>query len=620
LKKWKLDKNVFASIDSGFAFVSNKANKSIPELKISKEQKLVGITVRSWLKKDEQKHYEKTIAEFADHIIEKYNVFIVFIPQVTVEHHGDDDRESGQRVYSFITHKKNVHLITERHDHNVIKTIYGELDYLIGTRFHSVIFALTSYIPCIAIEYEHKTRGIMRDLSLEEWVINITKINTCELIKLFDLLVINHNSYINKLKEILPPYIKRERESIYFVKNVFNQNKNMYKKGEINVSVVIIGFFIISFFVGTAWIKSRDNKKIESVTIPIEDTVSSTTPVVVTKEPTPKTVSKNIGHAVGIAGGSSLSKLSQSELNTQLDQMVEAGITWVRFDIEWGLVQYNSPSKSHWVEYDRLIDALNARGLKSLGIIVFTPEWARDPKCGGGAKCPPKDPNQFATFAGEIVRRYKDKGVHHWEIWNEPNSYGFWATKTNCVAYTELLKTTYPVIKLNDPEAFVITGGTAPAATDGNNISRLDFLKCIYENGGKGYFDAVGDHPYTFPNLPSGNNANAWGQMSKTNPSLRGMMIANGDSDKKIWMTEFGAPTNGPDSNWYISEAKQVEMMSDTMKIYKTYDWAGPIFWYTIKDGGTSTSTVENFFGLIRIDGTPKPAYNVLKKIISSGL
>ena len=45
------------------------------------------------------------------------------------------------------------------------------LDYLVGTRFHSVIFALAARVPCIAIGYEHKTRGIMRDLSLDGWVL-----------------------------------------------------------------------------------------------------------------------------------------------------------------------------------------------------------------------------------------------------------------------------------------------------------------------------------------------------------------------------------------------------------------------------------------------------------------
>jgi len=97
-------------------------------------------------------------------------------------------------------------------------------------------------------------------------------------------------------------------------------------------------------------------------------------------------------------------------------------------------------------------------------------------------------------------------------------------------------------------------------------------------------------------------------------------MITNGDANKKIWITEFGVPTNGPNSYWYLSEQGQAGMVTDAMNLYKRYTWAGPIFWYTLKDSGTDTSTNENFFGLIRFDGSLKPAYQVLKNLLSTGL
>ena len=43
-----------------------------------------------------------------------------------------------------------------------------------GTRFQSVVLSLMSGTRAVAIEYEHKTRGIMRDLGLEAWVPPIT--------------------------------------------------------------------------------------------------------------------------------------------------------------------------------------------------------------------------------------------------------------------------------------------------------------------------------------------------------------------------------------------------------------------------------------------------------------
>lgn len=356
--------------------------------------------------------------------------------------------------------------------------------------------------------------------------------------------------------------------------------------------------------------------------------VATTTPSVLvgtSTTPTVPSTGKEVGRAIGIAAGSKLIGHNDETLDKELKGMADMGIEWVRFDIEWGFVQYGNDKEKNsktyeWSRYDRIINALNKYNLKALPILTYTPEWARVPGCKGGAHCPPADPKTFAKFASTAAERYKSKGVHYWEIWNEPNSHNFWATKADCKAYTALLKTTYPAMKKADPNAFIIMGGVAQVATNDVSISALDFLSCIYNEGGKNYFDAVNDHPYTFPQLPSDSLTNAWARMSLGVMNFRNIMIANGDGNKKIWMTEFGVPTGGPDKNWYVSEEKQAKMVEDSIRLYRTYDWAGPLFWYTYIDSGVEPTSNENFFGFIRFDGTPKPAYNTLKEIIKKGL
>jgi hypothetical protein len=419
---------------------------------------------------------------------------------------------------------------------------------------------------------------------------------------------------------------------------------HFHHEGRIRISVLIISLFIVAFFIFVGWVKiySPVNISISPNQPPASSSTeivsgngsgttsgsTSTTPPVVINNPTstpstpilPPISAQNIGHVVGIAAGGGLSKLSTSTLNRELDQMANLGVKWVRFDIEWGNVQYNSSSSFTWGNYDTLVNALVAHHLYGLGIVVYTPQWARTSGCTGGVECPPENPATFARFAAEVAARYKSDGMHYWEIWNEPNNYNFWATKTDCNAYAALLKVTYPAIKQADPNAVVITGGLAPATTDSHNTSPTDFLSCIYKNGGENYFDAVGDHPYSFPQMPSAVTTGAWAQMSEITPSLRSIMVTNGDADKKIWITEFGTPTDGPDTRWYITEAQQAEMVTNTFQLYKTYTWAGPFFWYTFQDSGTSTDTNENFFGLTRADESTKPAYATLQKIIFAGL
>ncbi|HUC01834.1 MAG TPA: cellulase family glycosylhydrolase [Candidatus Paceibacterota bacterium] len=392
--------------------------------------------------------------------------------------------------------------------------------------------------------------------------------------------------------------------------------------------LLIAGVILVALFTLWIWWAGNSNPSTQLPPPQSTGTVTTSTPIITTSTIATTTTgasgstSAPVGHAIGVAVGGTLSKLATSTLNAELNQMVALGVTWVRFDIEWGDVQYGSSSTadSTWGSYDTLVAALAAHHLHGLGVITYTPQWARTATCYNGVECPPADPATFATFAAEVAARYKNEGVNAWEIWNEPNNYSFWAPTTDCAAYTALLKATYPAIKAANPNAIVVTGGLSPASTDGNNTSPTDFLSCIYTHGGKGYFDAVGDHPYTFPAFPSADNGGAWDQMSATTPSLRSIMVANGDANKRIWITEFGTPTDGPDPQWYVSEASETEMVADTIQLYRTYDWAGPLFWYTFKDGGTDTSTNENFFGLVRADGSTKPAYQELKSLISAGL
>ncbi len=249
-----------------------------------------------------------------------------------------------------------------------------------------------------------------------------------------------------------------------------------------------------------------------------------------------------------------------------------------------------------------------------LGTITFTPSWARP--AGSSAVYGPSA-QDYAAFAGAAARHYAALGVHAYEVWNEPNSPAFWQPKPDPAAYTALLRAAYGAIKQADPSATVITAGLAPAATDGQSYSPVDFLQAVYAHGGHGYFDAVGQHPYcwdanTFPGDPQG--WSAWYQMYGTSPSLRSLMIDHGDGDKKIWATEYGAPSNGPAGSSHVDESTQAAMLTKAYQLWAGYSWAGPLFFYEGRDEGTSTSTRENFFGLLRQDFTPKPAYNAYQQ------
>jgi hypothetical protein len=66
-----------------------------------------------------------------------------------------------------------------------------------------------------------------------------------------------------------------------------------------------------------------------------------------------------------------------------------------------------------------------------------------------------------------------------------------------------------------------------------------------------------------------------------------------------------------------VTEALQSVILADAITSYRSFgSWAGPMFFYSYKDLGTDPSTVENFFGVVRSDGSDKPAYATLKNLI----
>lgn len=211
--------NVVRSVDSGFAFNEQTKTDLHGMLGIPKKRRIFGITVRKWLAGIGQDNYEASIAEVADYLV-VLGYAVVFIPQVTSTSHNDDDRVAAHDIFSKMQERQFVYVLDKKYSHHEIKSIYAGLDYLIGTRFHSVIFSLTSLVPAIAIEYEHKTSGIMHDLGLDDWVINIEDVTTVRVQKLITKLLDNEESYRKNLKTKLPLYIDESRRTVHYLKDV----------------------------------------------------------------------------------------------------------------------------------------------------------------------------------------------------------------------------------------------------------------------------------------------------------------------------------------------------------------------------------------------------------------
>lgn len=329
---------------------------------------------------------------------------------------------------------------------------------------------------------------------------------------------------------------------------------------------------------------------------------------------------------LGISAGGNLVYMGQEDLDRYFQDLKDLGAIWVRWDIDWSIIQPNRPDGYEWNGTDRIASTAKKYGIKSLGIITYAPQWAQTNSCPSGYHCPPADINTFANFAGKVAARYRDS-IDTFEIWNEPNYYIFWYPNANAGKYAELLKATYGKIKEANSGATVISGGLVMTDSDGKSISPTSFMNSLYDSGAKNYFDAVAVHPYSYPLSPNYSaDWNGWKQMN----SVRQTMISRGDGGKKIWLTEYGAPTGGSGKRCsldqldftynqdYMSEDAQQAMAKDATNLYiQNNSWMGPFFWYNLRDESAEGTSPEDFFGLIRYDGSKKPAYETLKNVFS---
>lgn len=95
-----------------------------------------------------------------------------------------------------------------------VEKIYSSFDYMIGTRFHSVIFSLNVNVPSIAIAYGgNKGKGIMNILGNDAFSIDMDKIREDSLMNLFDKLEHERGNYLHNLTE-KRQVINRQREAL----------------------------------------------------------------------------------------------------------------------------------------------------------------------------------------------------------------------------------------------------------------------------------------------------------------------------------------------------------------------------------------------------------------------
>ncbi len=259
---------------------------------------------------------------------------------------------------------------------------------------------------------------------------------------------------------------------------------------------------------------------------------------------------------------------------------LEAGARWNRWPLYWHWVVESGYAGPHdgggQHDYDSLVAADIKHGVQPLVILMGTPrDEAQPPEQPletpaadlplpetspevSSATLPPRslsepifsdgsdEPgpgktinpgNAWAQFVFDTVQRYRpggqlarergwpaNRGVRHWEIWNEPDFDLFW--RGSVADYYRLLEVGYKAVKQADPAARVLLGGLAyyekPAWLG-------EFLRYTGGDPNRAYFDIFSVHHYW----------SVYNSEARLRES-RALLDAYGLQTVPLWITESG--------------------------------------------------------------------------------
>lgn len=128
---------------------------------------------------DGEMEYLRTIKKLCLSIYEKYAIYPLIVPHVKGPNSFENDILITKKFEGFLTSaERDIFKFEYEHMHAIeFMKLYSKAKVLIGTRFHSVIFALCASVPSFAISYSGYKANIMKQFSMEDFMMNIDDIN-----------------------------------------------------------------------------------------------------------------------------------------------------------------------------------------------------------------------------------------------------------------------------------------------------------------------------------------------------------------------------------------------------------------------------------------------------------
>ena len=297
------------------------------------------------------------------------------------------------------------------------------------------------------------------------------------------------------------------------------------------------------------------------------------------------------------------------DVDNILPLLTSLGVSMVRDEISWHRTERVRGVYAIDDVDNAWFQAVTSRGIKVIVVLSYGNKLYENPL----------NPDAFSRYASFLARTLKGKGVAAYEIWNEPNNFGFrkkyggsWNGRGNPLwlkKFAELVKKASESIRRVDPDTPIITSAGSLPAT---HYLIRNFPTSLND------IDGITVHPYSFGNkpefVPYGSVATrirdgiAVADPDKTLTSVFRRLRETSEKHLGralgIWVTEYGYTTYTPRGkirslHKSVSETDQARYLVRATILALAQDVKSWCI-YDFMDDGIDVKHPERNFGLVR--------------------
>lgn len=308
------------------------------------------------------------------------------------------------------------------------------------------------------------------------------------------------------------------------------------------------------------------------------------------------------------------------------DRRVRAlGVSWIREELRWAVLEPR-PGVFRWRWFDRLLVDSTRQRLHVLPLLIGTPSWA------GPSYYALPDPQAFGAFAAAAAARYGPGGsfwrahphldaryAPQWfELWNEPYTARYSTGGVDPVRYAQMVRATLQQGRAANRRARWLMAADLDYS-DAQGVAH-DWLGAIAAADPTlaRDVDGIAVHPYAFVAPTDHTNDTQLRYRFDRVDAIERELVADGVASPRLWITELGWSTCSlrPDCTSEHDQAQWLASAAAALRRAPLLGHVQALFVYHLRDfPGAGGGSREGHYGLLRTNGTRKPAWSVVRAL-----